>query len=287
MTQEQNAIIGFPKQGRYFSVTGSADFDPEYPAENVLNPEYARVARCNATEAWLRYSSEYLRPIRMFGIAHRCTLGAYANIRMYDSSISPSILVKDTGPFLLWPAVYTYEGRQWDTFNFWTGQYSDEEREGQIPFTPVLLDDHYLSNDIIMEVFDPDHPDERIDLSFTEVTSGWQLTVNPETPADYGYKSYTITSTNDGGLRRHQVYAPSYVFQGKIPFMGRQEVQNNAAELIRQYGEHTPFMWMPDPDKPEEWLRNSKMVNLVELALLSYIVEGYDAVPLNLEEWKG
>lgn len=291
----QTAIVGFQRQTDNFTLSGG-QWSAQYPIENCQNDEYARVARSDSAQdgdTVIIGNSDFIRPLRMFGIAaHNMTLDAAFRLRLYDNTSSPSVLVYDSGIQLVWPAAYTYQGRQWDTYNFWTGQYSDAEIVGQIPFRPILLDADYLADGWILELFDESNPSNYVDIGLLEATSGWQLSVNPEIGANYGYKFYTQTTELPGGLRRHDVYPPSYVFQGSIPYMDRQEVQNNAMELWRQYGTHRCFMWMPHPDNPELWLRNSKMVNLVEPGLFGYAIsnengEDSDSMPLNLEEYKG
>lgn len=287
------AIIGFPSRRDDFTLF-SGNWDAAYPVENAQDTEFARVARTTGVvdgDAVIKGSASNLLPLRIFGVAaHNMTLDATYRLRLYEDTASPSVEVYDTGVQLVWPAVYTYEGRDWDTENFWTGQYASAEIAGQIPFLPILLDQKYLASSFTLEFFDSSNPAGVIDIGFVDPASGWELSVEPAAGGDsqYGLKSFTRTTTLDGGLKRHEVFAPSYVFQGSIPIMDRAEVQNNAAELYRQHGVHEPFIWIPHPDEPEYALRNSKLVNLAELGLFSYIVGGQaDSFPLNLEEFKG
>ena len=291
----QTAIIGYPRKGENFTLSGG-DWTTRYPLSNALLDEYARVARSASldyADTVIVGNSTNVHPIRMFGIAaHNMTLEATYRLRLYDNTNSPSTLLYDSGIQLVWPATYTYEGRQWDTDNFWTGQYSEGELSGQISFCPILLDTDYLCDHFVLELFDENNAAGFIDVGLLEIASGWQLSVNPEIGANYGYRYFTITTDLPGGLKRHDPYPPSYIFEGSIPYMDRQEVQNNAMELWRQYGVHRPFMWMPHPDNPESWLKNSKMVNLVDPGLFAYAVsnadgEDSDSMPLKLEEYKG
>lgn len=285
-----NCIIGYPRQNSKFTLSGGS-WQAAYPVTNAHNDEYARVARStndSNSSTIITGTAANVVPIRICGIAaHNISLGGSFRLRFYDKTDSPSVLVYDSGVQDVWSAVYTYEGRIWDTFNFWTGQYTQEELQGQIPFRPILLNETVLADYFILEIFDDANPAGYIDIGLFEIASGWEFSVNPEYGAQYGYRQFTRSTEVDGGLRRYEVFAPSYVFEGSIPFMDRREVQNQAAELFRQYGISTPFIWMPEPDNQELWLRNSKMVNLVETGLFGYIVKDFDSVPLRLEEYKG
>lgn len=288
-------IVGFPKQGAEFTITGST-FSASYPITNVLDTTYAKVARSvGLSGVTITGTTQYWTSLRMFGIAaHNMTLEATYRLRLYDDTNSPTILLYDSGVQLVWDAVYDFN-RPLETDNWFTNQYGTDEVAGQIPFCPILLDQDYSVTRWVLELFDADNPAGHIDIGYLEVTTGWELSVNPETPADYGYKSFTRVNDIDGGLKRFEVFAPSYTFEGRIPFMDRVEVQQQAMELFRQYGLHTPFMWMPHPNNKEQWLRNCKMVTLADLGLFSYVVNGtgaegdigFDSVPLKLEEYKG
>lgn len=286
----KKVIAGFPRQTSKFTVSSDATFDPDYPITNVQTDEYARIARTTDNDEFtITGTSTTPLPMRCFAIcAHNGDINAEYQLKIYDDSVSPSELLVDTGLEPMWPSAYGYAGRIWETFNFWTGQYSDDELDGQIPQTTILLDELVIGHRWELTIKNPTNPASEFDIGLIEVASSWEFSVNPSTPGSrYGYNSYTRTKRIDGGLKRFEVFDPSYVFQGEVLYMDRDEVQNNAMELYRQHGEHTPFLWIPHPHDKKTWIRNSKMVNLAALGLFGYITDGYDTFPLNLEEYKG
>jgi len=227
------------------------------------------------------------RTVQGFGIAaHTMTLSATYRLELFsDTGLTTRIY--DSGSRYVWPSVYTYAGRSWYTPGFWTGQYSPAEIAGQVPFLPILLDEPYLIKGFRLSLLDADNPAGYLDVGFLEIAQGWQPSSGIEYGAQSGYRFYTLTDTLPGGLKRHDVYQPSFVFNGQIPYLNEDEVQDKAMELYRQLGVHTPFMFVLSPSRPRTWLRAAKMVNLVDPGLLTHAAPGLDAVPFNLEEYKG
>jgi len=134
------AIIGFPRINDDWTFTGGSWNVTDFPLTNLIVDEYARVARSDSAaeaDTIIIGTAANLKPMRAIGIAaHNLTLDAEYRLRLYDSVDSPSTLLFDSLRQRAWPGVYLYTGRYWETFNFWTGQYTQAEIEGQIPFTP-------------------------------------------------------------------------------------------------------------------------------------------------------
>lgn len=285
-----NAILGFSRLNSVFTLSGGS-YETRYPRTNFFTDEYARVARTtslNAADTQVTGTSSYIVAARCFGIfAHNMTLEATFRLRLYDNSGSPTTLVYDSGVQNVWPPAYGYKGRYWETFNFWTGQYSESEMDGQIPGRAIVLDQVYFFDQFLLEFFDADNPSGYIQVGTLDINEGWEVSANPEVGAEYGYQQFTRVNEIEGGLKRFEVFTPSYVFRGSIPAMDRSEVQNKAVEMYRQHGLHLPLMWIPEPDDTARHLREAKMVTLAETDLFNYITADYDSVPLNLIEWKG
>jgi hypothetical protein len=285
------SIIGFPRVGDQFTLSGGS-YEMRYPINNLQNDKFARCARTtslNYSDTLIRGVSASVVPARAFMIcAHNMTLDAAYRLRLYDNTNgSPSELMYDSDVQRLWQAPYGYAGRIWETFNFWTGDYTESELEGQIPDAIILLDDFYYFDEFLLEFFDASNSDGYVQIGMLDINQGWEVSVKPETGAEFGYNQTTRTQEIEGDLVRFEIFTPSYVFRGVIPVMDRIEVQNKASELFRQHGIHKPFMWLPEPDEKSRWLREGKMVRLADTSLFSYVTDEYDAVPLNLIQWKG
>lgn len=289
-----NAVIGFPRQTDNFTYSGG-DFEAAYPATNAQNITYARVARSESLSAspspqvFLQGTSATTRIVRMFGIAAhnmRPATSPTFRLRLY-SDAAYTTEIYDSGVENIWPPPYTYAGRSWYTPFFWIGGYSNEEIGGQIPFRPIYLDQAYAVKSWRIDFYDENNTDDYIQVGLFEVAAALTLPVNFGYGSQYGYKHITKTVELDGGLKRFDVYDPSYVFDGRVEYMPEEQAQNNFMELFRQHGLSVPFMWLPFPLRPTTWLRTSKMVNLADPGLFAHAEYGYDSVPLRLEEYKG
>lgn len=291
MTQVTRAILGFPRVADEFTLSGGS-YESRYPIANYYTDEYAacvRTTSATSSDTFIRGVASSLIIARAFMInAHNMTLDATYRLRLFDNTNgSPSEVVYDSDAQRVWKAPYQYAGRLFETFNFWTGDYTEAELEGQIPRAAIVLDDYYSFDEFLLEFFDESNPDGYVQVGNLDINEGWEVTTNPEINAEYGSNQTTRVKEIDGDLTRFEVFTPSYVFRGVIPTLDRVEVQNKAAELYRQFGIHKPFMWIPEPDDESRYLREAKMVRLAETTLFSYVSIDYDAVPLNLTEWKG
>lgn len=286
-------VFGFPRQTNNFTFLGE-NWTTEYPVTNLQNAVFANVARStslgNGTpgdQPAVIGISDVPRRVRLIGVAaHSITRSGEYRFYGYSDTLMTQLAV-DTGRQPVWPAPYTYEGRPWDTPFFWTGQYTAEELAGQIPFLPILLDADYSLSAFRIEFYDQANPAGYIQIGMLEIASCWQPSSGVEIGAQDGYRFYTQTSELLGGLKRYDVYPPSYVFQGNIPMLTEDERQNYAMELVRQCGYHVPFIFILHPTRPSTWIRTAKMMSIREPGLFTYASYGYDAFPLNLEEYKG
>jgi hypothetical protein len=281
-------LIGFPKLGKKLTLSGGA-WQSAYPLSNALSHVYARVARSiNASNASTKIiaTSPDRQPVRLIGIfAHNMNLNAAFQITCFDSTGGTDVLLWQSEVELVWRSVYDTSTRPFETENWWTGQYSDDERAGQIPSRPVILPEGISPSKILIEFF----VESILDVGLLEIASAIELGFGerPEHGATWGFESKTTVLESEGGLQRSEVFAPSYVFSGTIPMMSNVKARQSLSELFRQLGEHTPFMWVPFQNDTTTLLRESKMVTNQPNALLSFVSHKHMSVPLNLKEWKG
>ena len=284
-----NPIIGIPKYANDFTY-GGGSYEADYPVANAKTKVYAQPARTtdlDAASLVMTGTSSTFKAVRTFGIAaHNMTQKARFRLRLY-SDVAMSDQLYDSGWQKVWPSPYTYAGRNWYTPFFWTGGYTPEEIEGQIPFRPILLSRVYNIKAWRFDFEDDDNPDGYVEIGMLEVAGGWQPTVGIKYGSQYGVRDYTETTELEGGLRRHFEQQPSYVFDGEIPALPENEVFNQAFELFRRLGVSEPFIWIQFPTRPTTWLKKAKMVTRIPGGLFGHVTVGHDSVPLTLEEHKG
>lgn len=289
MTSLYNPVLGIDPFTEDFTF-GGGSYETDYPVTNAQNLVYAKVARTTDLQAAslvLTGTSTTMRGVRLFGIAaHNMSRLATYRLRLY-SDVAMATELYDSGIQRVWPSVRSYTGRSWYSPGFWTGQYTQAEMSGQIPFLPIYLSQAYNIRAFRFDFSDANNPDGYVEIGLLEVAGGWQPSGGVQYGAQFGLRNYDQTTELDGGLVRHFEFAPSYVFQGEIPALDETELFNNAFELFRRNKAVRPFIWIPYPDKPLTYLQTAKMVRLANPGLFGHAFYNYGSVPLNLEEYKG
>jgi hypothetical protein len=285
-----NAILGFTshRQRQHFTLTGGS-WDSDYPVTNLNNSEYAKVAQSddlNAASLEVIGTSTVPRQLGAIHIgAHNGTLQGRFQLEGF-SDTARSDKIYDSGSLLLWPSVYDYN-RSIYSPNFMTGQYSAAEIEGQIPGRTLLIPTAPAVRAFRLTFSDPDNPAGRFRVGMLETCEAYQLPVNYNYGSQFGYQFYSEIEQLEGGLIRADKKAPSYVFDGFVPHLPINEVRNKVMELFRQHQSIDPVLWIPVPEDPRTWLRESKMVRLVRPGLFGHSSTGRAGVPLTLEEFRG
>lgn len=286
-------LIGITRQQGNFTLTGD-HWNGSWPVTNLQNDEYARVARSLGTGAGspdltpvIEGTSSAPLAVQALALcAHNMSLTATYRLELFsDTALATSLY--DSGPQKVWPSVYSYAGRQWITNNFWSGQYSTAEIAGQIPLTPIILDQNYGVRGFRLTLSDPSNADGYIQVGLLEIAEGWQPTAGMRLGAQDGYRSFTETSVLPGGLERHDQFPAGYVVQGDIPYLDQDEAQNRAYEWQRQFDLHTPFLFVLHPSRSDTWLRTAKMMKHADLGLFVHPEPLLTGVPVNLKEYKG
>lgn len=284
--------IGYPRLGSKFVYSGG-DWETARPVTNVANDSYARAARSvdlDAENTVIELSSQDRRPVKLLGIfAHNMTLAAGFRVTCIDDTVSPAEVLFQSPIEQVWEIVFETQERLFETDNWFTGQYTEDELAGQIPSRPYVLPDGIAPSKIIVEFFDALNPDGFIDIGLLEVAGAISLESGerPELGSEWGYVSESNITRIVGGLQKAEIYDPSYVFRGVLPLVPNIKAKQALAELSRQYGQHRPFMWFPYPEDALTYLRESKMVLLSDDVLLSIISDRRQSIPLALKEWKG
>lgn len=194
-------------------------------------------------------------------------------------------LTYDSGIFDVWPEVYG-DTPEWEDDNWWTGKYTDEEISSyRSPTRPYVLDNVYLCKTITIEVDDTSNAHSHIDIGMVEVSRGWQLEVNPDVGAQFGFRFRSRSVEAESGKKEFQRRSKPRVFNGTVGLASADETYENAYEDQRQLDEDTVFLWFPHPLEEKHWLRNSYLARNVSPGLFAYTTQndGY-SIPLSIEE---
>jgi hypothetical protein len=285
-------LYGITRQQSNFTLSAT-NWNASWPVTNLQDDEYAKVGRSvgiggespDATPV-ISGTSNALRAVQAFAIcAHNMSLTATYRLQLFrDTAMTEELY--DSGSQKVWPAVYVYD-RNFETDNFWSGQYSTAEIAGQIPLRPIILDQNYSIRGWKLTLFDPQNSDGHVQIGLLEVAEGWQPSAGIELGAQDGYRSFTAITELPGGLERHDIYPAGYTVQGVMPYLQQDEAQERGYELLRQYDVHTPFLFVLHPSRPRTWLRTAKMVKHAGLELFVHSQPLLTGMPVNHKEYKG
>lgn len=283
---EGAAVIGFPRWTTLASFSGGS-WSGTYPLSNLGIEPLSKIARStDATLANAQFVATLssTKAIRALALArHNLSINAKIRIRLYRDAALTDIAY-DSGWVDVWPVVYPYSALDWEDDNWWSGKYSAAEIAGYIWTRPFWLGNVYLARAVKVEIDDTGNSDGYVEAGLFEIAQGYQLPINPDLGAQYGYRFRTVTQESLGGTKYHERRDKPRVFRGSVSFIDRDHALAKLFEQLRQHDLDTPFLWFPHPDEPMHWLRNVFIAKNVDPGLFSYAAFGTDAVPLAFEE---
>lgn len=117
-----------------------------------------------------------------------------------------------------------------------------------------------------------------------EIAEGWELPLNFEYGAQYGYRFRTRERENIGGAKSFERREKPRVLQGSVPYMPRADALARGLEFFRRQDLDVPFLVIPHPDEPLHWVRNCFLGRNIDPGLMSYAVHDRDSFPFKFEE---
>lgn len=281
-----NAVIGFPRWTEKITFSGGG-WLAERPLVNLKNLPLAKIARStnlNLSSTQFIATLDKSRAFRLIAfVRHNFSLDAQIRIRIFADE-ARTVELYDSGFFSVWTGVYTTAGLEWENDNWWSGQYTIEELTGYNWTRPIWLDKIYLGRALHIEIDDQFNSDGYVDLGLFELANGWQVGVNFQYGAEYGYSTRTTSEEADGGVEYFTRKDKPRIFNGNIGLLKRDEALSRGFELHRQNDIDTPFFWLPNPDDNNNILRNSFLARNRDLGLFSYTAFDRDSMPITLKE---
>jgi hypothetical protein len=288
MTNASNAVIGFPRW------TGVSTFAADggtaaalYPVTNLGSLPVSRVWRsADATTANTKFAVtlDKARPVRLLGlVGHNLSLDATMRVRLY-SDFGLTTTVYDSGWVEVWPEVFTFGSLEWEDDRWWTLKYSPEELTGYRWTRPIWLDGLYVARGIRVEFQDTTNADGYVECGLFEVAQGWQVSLNPDYGAEYGFQFRTQSTEALGGSEYFDRRAKGRVFKGQIGYLPNDEAMSRAFEAQRQLDLDTPFLWVLNPQSTTHLIREAFLARNVDPGLMSYAAFGVSRVPISVRE---
>lgn len=281
-----NAIIGFPRWTDSIVWSGGA-WTADYPPSNLAGLPLSRVARSANADPLSTCLTGLLptsRGVRLIALVrHNLSRNATIRVRLYRDAAATD-LAHDSGALPAWPVVYPFGINEWEDDQYWSGQYATNEIAENTWTRPIWLDRIHLARSIAIDIVDADNPDGHIDLGLIEVAQGWQVGINFDYGAEFGFRFRTQDVESLGGARYHERRAKPRTWRGSIAYLDRDEALARGFEQQRQLDLDQPFLWLPHPAEPVHWLRTVFLARNTNPGALRYAVGDRTSVALSFEE---
>lgn len=267
-----NCLLAFNNRIEASALSGG-NWLAALPLANLQNPIIGVPARSNGL---LVSATKFLIDVgvdkvtRAIGlIAHNMTLEAKVRIRA--SEADPDMLTGvlfDTGWLEAWPPVYDSEALEWEAPNYWSGQYTDEEREG-LTYTYIKSADvNMLARYWLVEIDDGANPDGYIQIGRVFVGEAWQPTINMSYGAGLGLEDPSEIDESLSGAEFYDERPKYRVAQFSIENLGVDEAMSRAFDLMRRVGTTREVLFQYDPADTFHAQRRSFVGRLRQLSPL-------------------
>lgn len=282
----ERAVFGWPRWTQDVTWSGGS-WQASYPVSNLAILPLARVARStNATLASTQIIGTLSGPrtVRAMALArHNLGLLGRLRLRLY-SDTARTVQVLDTGWFDVWPSAYLPGDLEWEDDNWWTGGPKGTDIVGYAPTRPIWLGASYRVSAFLLEIDDTTNPAGYVEAGLLEVAQGWQVSVNPGADFAEGFRFRTEAAEALGGGKTFDRRDKPRTARGTIEFLPRDEALSQGFEMMRQADLDQPFLWFPQPDETQHWLRTAYVARLVDPGLIAHASAGRSRFPFAVEE---
>jgi len=282
----ERAVFGWPRWTTDVAWSGGS-WLAGYPLSNLSVLPLARVAR--STSASLANTQiigtlSAARSVRAFALArHNFSLAARLRLRMYGD-VARAVLLLDTGWFDCWPSVFLPADLEWEEDNWWDGKATLADISGYAPTRPIWLGQAVYARAFLLEIDDTTNALGYVEAGLCEVAQGWQVSVNPGPDFAEGFRFRTESVEALGGSKAFDRRDKPRVARGTIEHLPRDEALGRGFEMLRQADLDEPFLWFPQPDETQHWVRTAYVARLVDPGLIGHASFSRSRFPFAVEE---
>lgn len=268
-----NALIAYGNRidGASLSL---GSFVGSLPLANLKNRTIGRVARStdlalSSTKFLIDFAEEKLsRTLAL--VNHNLSLAATVRVRAGNDPTMTTDVLFDSGWTDAWPAVYNTYDLPWEHPEWWSGKYSEEERQGYtwtfIKSAPTTVSARYW----LIELDDHTHPAGYVQLGRVFVGNAWQTVVNMDYGASIGIETATEVAEAISGAEYFDERLPFRVARFTTGWMETGEAFGSAFEIMRRSGISGEVVFQQDPDEDIQSLRRQFYGRLRQLSPIEH-----------------
>lgn len=265
-------MIGYPNLIDSATLSGGA-WATTLPRANLQNRIIGRVARTSdATLASTKFDATYAvaKNIRAISLVnHNFSLAGLVRIRGASDAAFATVLY-DSGWSPVWPAVYTTDSLEWEDDNWWSGQYTDEQRSGYMATYTHILVTNIRAQYWRVEIDDTTNAAGYVQIGRVFIGPVWQPLLHMGYNNSVSWETKTGVQEAIGGTEYFQRRTPYRVTVVPIPNMSIAEGLGNAFEIQRRAGVDGEVFFIFDPDDTIHALRRQYLGRLRTLSPIQY-----------------
>lgn len=280
-------MIGYPNRIDSPTALSSGSWAATLPLANLQSRVIGKVARSSdATVASTKFDINLgaAKNIRMLALVnHNCTLAATVRIRGATDAGFTAV-VFDSGFVNVWPVVYSSDTLEWEDNNWWSGQYTDEQRAGYTATYVNVLSANTLAQYWRVEINDTTNAAGYVQIGRVFIGPAYQPTVNMAYGAGLGWETKTVAQEAIGGAEYFQRRTPYRVATIKLDWLPIDEALGNAFEIQRRAGLDAECFWVHDPDDTLHSLRRRFIGRLRTLSPIQYPYPNVNSAAFEIKE---
>lgn len=279
-------MIGYPNRVDSAVLSGGA-WAATLPLANLQSRIIGKVAR--STDVVLASTTcdmdlGVTRNIRLVSIInHNCSLTALVRIRG-ASDVAFATILYDSGWTAVWPVVYPSSSLEWEDDNWWSGQYTDEQRAGYTATFAQVLPINTLARYWRIEINDTANAAGYVQIGRVFIGPAYQPTNNFSYGAGLGWETKTVVQEALGGGEYFQRRTPYRVAAIKLDWLSVDEALGNAFEIERLAGLDAEVLWVHDPDDTVHALRRRFLGRLRTISPILYPYPDINSTPFEIKE---
>lgn len=267
-------MMGFPNRVDDGSLSGGS-WRAALPLVNLQTRPIAEVARStNATNGSTKFDIDLgaAKRVQIVSLVnHNFSLDA--TWRLQGANVSDfSVLLYDSGATAqpVWPGVYPTLSLDWEAPNWWSGQYTDEEKEGYTAAATHVLSAKVYARYWRIQIFDTTNAAGYVQFGRVFIGPAWQPSVNMLRGSSIGWGTDTQTQKARSGTKYFDRRTPYRVTRFTLDWLDQDEAFGAAFEIQRQAGIDKEIFWIENPDDTLQALRRQYLGTLQQLNPLIY-----------------
>lgn len=281
-----HAILAYGNRADSATLSGG-DWEATLPLTNLQDRRLGRVARTDGVDsADTKFDADF-GAVRLFRVVslvgHNGSLTGTCRFRLSNDPTFATSLA-DSGVMDIWPSVYPTEVLDWFAENYWTGQYTDEERSGYTAAMTYVLPTTVAARYLRVEIDDEDNADGYLQFGRLFAADGWQPVRNMVYGAQIGWTDRTEVQEAISGAEYFDVRTPARSVQFGLEAMDEDEAMARGFEFQRQIGVSGECFFIWDPDDTVHALRRQFLCRPRTLSMIEHPGPNRWRAPYELKE---